>query len=170
MAHAPAAIPGPGNGCVCAAVDAAARAQGLLGHGEAVRGISEVPCHVQHGAVAVDAIGEYASGKFNEPWFDLAFQPVENLTKEGKREILERAFQLNHERLMWRWPRFVELHEWASVAGGAQALVTFTARDWRDLQVLSQLAWMDEEWLAKDEVICRLANREKISAKKTRTS
>ena len=51
---------------------------------------------------------------------------------------------------MARWPRFVELHEWSRVAGGAQALVTFTTRDWRDLQVLSQLAWMDEEWLEKD--------------------
>jgi alpha-amylase/alpha-mannosidase (GH57 family) len=104
---------------------------------------------------------EYASGKFKEPWFDLAFLPAEKLTKEGKQEILERAFQVNHERLMARWSRFVELYEWSRVAGGAQALVTFTARDWRDLQVLSQLAWMDEEWLEKDEVVCRLANRGK---------
>ena len=102
---------------------------------------------------------EYASGNFKEPWFNLAFMPVDHLTKEGKREILERAFQVNHERLMSRWPRFVELHEWSRVAGGAQALVTFTSRDWRDLQVLSQLAWMDEEFLAKDDVVCRLANR-----------
>jgi alpha-amylase/alpha-mannosidase (GH57 family) len=102
---------------------------------------------------------EYASGNFKEPWFNLAFMPVDHLTKEGKREILERAFQVNHERLMNRWPRFVELHEWSRVAGGAQALVTFTSRDWRDLQVLSQLAWMDEEFLAKDDVVCRLANR-----------
>ena len=93
---------------------------------------------------------EYASGKFKEPWFDLAFQPAETLTREGKREILDRAFQVNHERLMARWPRFVELYEWSRVAGGAQALVTFTPRDWRDLQLLSQLAWMDEEWFTKD--------------------
>jgi len=102
---------------------------------------------------------EYASGNFKEPWFTLTFQATEQLTKEGKREILERAFQLNQERMMARWPRFVELYEWSRVAGGAQALVTFTARDWRDLQVLSQLAWMDEEWLAKDAVISQLANR-----------
>jgi len=102
---------------------------------------------------------EYASGSFKDPWFDLAFVPVDRLTREDKREILDRAFQVNHERLMSRWPRFVELYEWSRVAGGAQALVTFTPRDWRDLQVLSQLAWMDEEWFTKDEVICRLANR-----------
>ena len=104
---------------------------------------------------------EYASGNFNEPWFGLAFHAAEKLTKEGKREILDRAFQVNQERLMSRWPRFVELYEWSRAAGGAQALVTFTPRDWRDLQVLSQLAWMDEEWLAKDPVVSRLANRGK---------
>jgi alpha-amylase/alpha-mannosidase (GH57 family) len=104
---------------------------------------------------------EYAGGNFKEPWFNLAFQPTEKLTKEGKVEILDRAFQVNHERLMSRWPRFVELFEWSREAGGVQALVTFTPRDWRDLQVLSQLAWMDEEWLAKDPIVCRLANRGK---------
>jgi alpha-amylase/alpha-mannosidase (GH57 family) len=109
---------------------------------------------------------EYASGKFNEPWFDLAFKASETLTREEKREILERAFQVNHERLMSRWPRFVELYEWSGAAGGAQAIMTFTTRDWRDLQVLSQLVWMDEEWFTKDVVISRLANRGKDFTKK----
>src|ERR1700757_5064869 len=104
---------------------------------------------------------EYASGKFGEPWFALAFKPTDQLTREDKAEILARAFQLNHERLMSRWPRFVELFEWSRPAGGAQAQVTFTPRDWRDLQVLSQLAWMDEIWLAKDEVVSLLASKGK---------
>src|SRR5215471_13895166 len=104
---------------------------------------------------------EYASGKFDDPWFTLAFKNANELTREDKNEILARAFQVNHERLMSRWPRFVELYEWSRPAGGAQALVTFTGRDWRDLQLLSQLAWMDEEWFAKDPVVNRLANRGK---------
>jgi alpha-amylase/alpha-mannosidase (GH57 family) len=109
---------------------------------------------------------EYASGKFKEPWFELAFKNATELTREDKAEILARAFQVNHERLMSRWPRFVELYEWSRPAGGAQAVVTFTPRDWRDLQLLSQLAWMDEEWLAKDPVVCRLANRGKDFSEK----
>jgi alpha-amylase/alpha-mannosidase (GH57 family) len=109
---------------------------------------------------------EYASGKFKEPWFDLAFKNAEQLTREDKSEILARAFQVNLERLLTKWPRFVELHEWSRGAGGAQALITFTARDWRDLQLLSQLAWMDEEWLSKDPVVCRMANRGKDFSEK----
>jgi alpha-amylase/alpha-mannosidase (GH57 family) len=104
---------------------------------------------------------EYASGKFDEPWYTLAFKKTETLTREDKVEILARAFQLNHERLMSRWPRFVELFEWSRPAGGAQAQVTFTARDWRDLQVLSQLSWMDEVWLEKDDIVSRLADKGK---------
>ncbi len=104
---------------------------------------------------------EYASGKFHEPWFDLAFKNAEQLTREDKTEILSRAFQVNHERLLSRWPRFLELYEWSRPAGGAQAIVTFTPRDWRDLQLLSQLAWMDEEWIARDPDINRLSARGK---------
>jgi len=54
---------------------------------------------------------EYASGNFIEPWFSLAFKNAEELTREDKAEIIARAFQVNHERLMSRWPRFVELFE-----------------------------------------------------------
>ena len=104
---------------------------------------------------------EYASGKFKEPWHSLAFKNADELTREHKAEILSRAFQVNHEHLMSRWPRFVELYEWSRPAGGAQALVTFTPRDWRDLQFLSQLAWMEESWFQKDEVISRLATKGK---------
>jgi alpha-amylase/alpha-mannosidase (GH57 family) len=109
---------------------------------------------------------EYASGNFNEPWFNLAFKKTEELGRDDKAEILARAFQLNLERLLTRWPRFVELHEWSRAAGGAQALITFTARDWRDLQVLSQLAWMDEEWFTCDAVVSRMANRGKDYSEK----
>jgi alpha-amylase/alpha-mannosidase (GH57 family) len=104
---------------------------------------------------------EYASGKFDEPLFALTAKAADELTREDKAELLARAFQLNHERLMSRWPRLVELHEWAQPASGAQALVTYTPRDWRDLQLLSQLAWMDETWLAKDEIVSSLAAKGK---------
>ena len=102
---------------------------------------------------------EYASGNFKEPWFELAFKHADELTRECKAEILARAFQVNHERLLTRWPRFLELYEWSRAAGGAQALITFRAREWRDLQLLSQLAWMDEAWFAVDPVVSRLADR-----------
>ena len=99
---------------------------------------------------------EYASGKFQENWFDAATAPGDALTPEQKSEILLRAFQLNHERLMSRWPRFVEIYQQVANAAG-DALQGMSVRDWRDLQLLSQLAWMDEEYLAHDPVVSALS-------------
>jgi len=36
-------------------------------------------------------IEEYASGRFDEPWYALAFKKTEDLTREDKTEILARA-------------------------------------------------------------------------------
>lgn len=103
-------------------------------------------------------IQEYASGQFQESWFDIAFTPAEKLAPDTKREAIERAFQVN-DNFLRRWPRFGALA--AEVrSGGAEACVAqWSARDWRDLQALSQLAWMDEEYLTKDPAVKALADR-----------
>src|SRR5260370_385169 len=51
---------------------------------------------------------EYASCSFKELWFSLAFKNADELSHEDKAEIIFRAFQVNHERLMSRCPRFFE--------------------------------------------------------------
>jgi alpha-amylase/alpha-mannosidase (GH57 family) len=106
-------------------------------------------------------IEEYARGKFHEPWFDVAFAPADSLTAAQKSGILERAFQVNHDNLMARWPRFVELHKRVQSGGAKSAVAQFTVGDWRDLQLLSQLAWMDEEYLAHDAVVSALSKKGK---------
>jgi alpha-amylase/alpha-mannosidase (GH57 family) len=104
-------------------------------------------------------IEEYASGKFDEPWFALAYKPASELSSVEKMEVLQRAFQVNHENLLSRWPRFVELFGWAQISGAESAAAHFNLRDWRDLQLLSQLAWMDEEYLANDPVVSALSRK-----------
>jgi alpha-amylase/alpha-mannosidase (GH57 family) len=105
-----------------------------------------------------EQIEEYASGRFKEEWFEIAFAPTESLAPVQKRAALERAFQV-HESLINRWPRFAELQSQVR-SGGAEACAGyFTVRDWRDLQVLSQLAWMDEEYLANDAVVRALSEK-----------
>ncbi len=102
---------------------------------------------------------EYAQGKFDEPWFELAFKASEELSAEDKSEVLVRAFQVNREHLLRRWPRFVELFERYEQSGAEHAVQSFAQRDWRDLQLLSQLAWMDEEYLTWDEVVGELSRK-----------
>jgi alpha-amylase/alpha-mannosidase (GH57 family) len=103
-------------------------------------------------------IQEYASGQFRESWFEIAFTPAEKLRPEAKREAIDRAFQVN-DNFLRRWPRFGQLASQVR-SGGAEACVAqWSARDWRDLQVLSQLAWMDEEYLTKDPAVRSVSDR-----------
>jgi len=43
--------------------------------------------------------------------------------------------------------------------GTEAAAIQLARRDWRDLQLLSQLAWMDEEYLARDPVVADLSKK-----------
>jgi alpha-amylase/alpha-mannosidase (GH57 family) len=115
-----------------------------------------------------EQIEEYASGQFKERWFEIAFAPAESLRPEQKREALERAFQVN-ENLLRRWPRFMELEsDWRS-SGAETCVAHWAPRDWRDLQVLSQLAWMDEEYLAKDPAVRGLSEKGKNFTEEDKT-
>ncbi len=105
----------------------------------------------------------YASGDFNEDAHELAFREPAEMTEDEKERLLIWAFQVN-ERFLRRWPRYADLARRArskSDGGrpGAAALRQFSLEDWIDLQVLWQLAWMDEIYLATDPMIASLARR-----------
>jgi alpha-amylase/alpha-mannosidase (GH57 family) len=127
-----------------------------------VRVLEEFPgVHVTMNVVPSLAaqLEEYASGKFDEPWFSLAFAPAESLGADERREVLERAFQVNREHVLRRWPRFGELFDWVQATGPDTAPALISMGDLRDLQVLSQLVWMDEEYIATDPVVSALSKK-----------
>jgi alpha-amylase/alpha-mannosidase (GH57 family) len=71
--------------------------------------------------------------------------PAEELTDEQKQFIIDRFWDIN-PKIIDRFPRYQEL------AGmrNDDPLNTWTAQDWRDLQVLFNLAWTDPDWLAEE--------------------
>ncbi|MCS7026826.1 MAG: glycoside hydrolase family 57 protein [Bryobacteraceae bacterium] len=97
-------------------------------------------------------VEEYASGKAVDPFLRLALKPAEDLEEAEVRFILQYFFQANPIHLIGRYPRYAELHEaWrASDRDFRRAKALFNASALRDLQVLSQLAWFDEEFLESD--------------------
>jgi len=105
-----------------------------------------------------EQIEEYASGQFREGWFEIAFAPAEKLGPDTKREAIERAFQVN-ENYLQRWPRFGELASLVRSGGTEACVAHWSPGEWRDLQLLSQLAWMDEEYLAKDPAVRALSEK-----------
>jgi len=84
-------------------------------------------------------IEEYAAGTAVDPFLQVALKPAEEL-KEGEVHFaLRYLFQTNIARLISRYPRYLELYEMRFDRA------RFDVQALRDLQVLSQLAWFDED-------------------------
>ncbi len=97
----------------------------------------------------VAQIEDYNSGVFKDPFWDVAAKPAAELSLEERHFALTYFFQAHGQRMIGRYPRYHQLWEQVRAAGpnAAQAAITFTERDYRDLQVLSQIAWFDEYYL-----------------------
>src|SRR5690606_8735803 len=72
---------------------------------------------------------------------------AEELTDEQKQFILNQFFDTNR-KIIARFPRYQELLELRD--GSEDPLSAFSAEDFRDLQVLFNLAWTDPDWLAEE--------------------
>ena len=108
-------------------------------------------------------IEEYASGEAADPFLRAALKPAEELTEEEQKFILRYLFQANPSRMIRRFPRYGELYDaWAQTGRNPdKARRYFPAQTLRDLQVLSQVAWFDEELLAGDAEVRGLVAKER---------
>ncbi|OFV95638.1 MAG: hypothetical protein A3F68_05980 [Acidobacteria bacterium RIFCSPLOWO2_12_FULL_54_10] len=104
---------------------------------------------------------EYAEGKAQEAMQDLAYRPAESLAHDEKVYLLRYFFQANPEHLIGRYPRYEELYDLAQASGEnlERAVPFFRKEDYTDLQVLSQLAWLDEIYLDRDAELQALVNQ-----------
>ncbi|MBM3783557.1 MAG: glycoside hydrolase [Acidobacteria bacterium] len=87
-------------------------------------------------------LDEYARGVAEDPFLRLALKPAETLTEAEKHFLIKYFFQANVDHLIYRYPRYAELLHRRNQAWDAQ--------DYRDLQVLSQVAWFDEFFLEEN--------------------
>jgi len=83
--------------------------------------------------------------------------PADQLTPADKRFILRRFFDVN-PKIVNRFPRYIALRDKRSTADMAETgdegldavAAQWTIADFRDLQVLFNLAWMDPDFLAQE--------------------
>ena len=106
-------------------------------------------------------VQDYARQSAVERAYEVAFKPVERLSEDDRQFLLQSAFQLNHQNLLKRYPRFRELWDKSQATDPATAARFFSAHDLLDLQVLSQLAWFDEIYLSGDPQIRKLVVQER---------
>ncbi len=102
----------------------------------------------------VTQIQDYASGKATDPFYAVAAKPAEDLNEYERQFALQYLFQANVVNLIGRYPRYKDLWERFHHANRdpVRAMPLFSTQDFADLQVLSQLAWFDEYFLARKDV------------------
>ncbi len=105
-------------------------------------------------------VEDYAAGKAHDPFLQLALKPAEALTEDEQRFILKQFFHANPARMIYRYPRYGELYDACRVQRESPASKgIFGPQEFRDLQVLSQLAWFDEYYQEDDAVIAGLIRK-----------
>jgi len=105
----------------------------------------------------VAQIQDYVSGAARDPFFDVAAMPASDLTLEEKRFAVQYLFQANVDHLINRYPRYRELCDFAGQCrrrddDPVKIIAGMSDGDIRDLQVLSQIAWLDEFFLEDPDI------------------
>ncbi|MFZ0687878.1 MAG: glycoside hydrolase family 57 protein [Terriglobales bacterium] len=102
----------------------------------------------------VTQIQDYVSGDAQDPFLQVAAKPAKDLTEQERCFALQYLFQANPVNVIGRYPRYRELFEKFRGAGESpeKAAKYFQAQDFTDLQVLSQIGWFDEFFLAEKDI------------------
>ncbi len=115
-------------------------------------------------------LDDYADGAKDAYWTHTEI-PAAQLTEDDKRFILRYFFDIN-PKIIARFPRYVELQAKrpadddalsAALAGG------WSEQDFRDLQVLFNLAWTDPDWLAQEPLASLVAKGRDFSEEDKQT-
>ena len=103
----------------------------------------------------ITQIQDYVAGAAGDPFLDVAAKPAKDLTLAERQFALQYLFQANPVNMIGRYPRYRELWDHFRNAGGSPDLAdkSFQAQDFTDLQVLSQIAWFDEFFLADQDIV-----------------
>ncbi len=103
--------------------------------------------------VLIEQLDAISNGTKDVYWV-LGEKPVDQLSEDEKRFILTRFFDANWQNVIPRFPRYQELLTKRGTAADPDsidaALARFTDQDFRDLQVLWNLAWIDPDFLAQE--------------------
>lgn len=101
----------------------------------------QVSCVVNFSGSLIKQIHEYVEEGKRDTWWDLTLKPAAQLNAQDKRQVLKHFFSINWETCIRPLPRYWELLEKRGHNADEASTQDFTTEDWRDLQVLFNLAW-----------------------------
>jgi len=98
----------------------------------------------------------FATGQARDQFLDLSLKPASDLTDADAAFIVRNFFHAQRERMIDAYPRYAELlarrgNALPTPAEARAAARRFSTDDLRDLQVLQKVAWVDPEYLERDE-------------------
>jgi alpha-amylase/alpha-mannosidase (GH57 family) len=106
----------------------------------------------------ISQLQEYVAGAAQDPFLEIAASPAAELSEAQKAFAIQYLFQANADHLIGRYPRYHELGQQFRPEAGLgtgeirRMAARLKERDLTDLQVLSQIAWMDEFFLDEPEI------------------
>ena len=108
-------------------------------------------------------IRELAEGKASSPFITVTTKPAQDLSEAEQEFLLRYSFQANVGHMIFRYPRYAGLYNaWlASGRDARRARRFFSSQDLRDLQVISQTAWFDEQYQDHDPDVRALIAKER---------
>jgi len=105
-------------------------------------------------------VEEYARGEARDPYLAAALKPAEALTEAEQIFLLQQFLQPHPPRMAQALPRYAGLLELKDSRTSLEsARRRFSTQDFRDLQVISQLIWFDEEFREKDPAVRELFDK-----------
>jgi len=109
----------------------------------------------------LDQIEMYCQG-YVDRHLELSKIPARELSFEMKKEILESFFDANYPTMIYPYPRYRQLYRKQESCGSDINLATeiFSTSEWRDLQVWSNLVWIDPMF-REDEPIRELFQKKR---------
>ena len=106
----------------------------------------------------IKQIDAFNNGQRDKVWAETLI-PADQLSDADKTYILQRFFDVNG-KIIARFPHYAELQQKRAGADDASisaALASWTPQDFRDLQVLFNLAWTDPDYLAREPLASLVA-------------
>lgn len=128
-----------------------------------------VPC-------LIEQLEDYMNNNASDPYLELSQIRVEKLSNEQKSKILELFFDLNWEKMVYKFPRYKEIldkrEKFKKKYNGnfSKVALEFKSQEILDLTVWFNIAWFDYIWQTKDRVLVDLIKKDKDFSEKDRKS
>ncbi|MFU8802695.1 MAG: glycoside hydrolase [Bradymonadaceae bacterium] len=109
----------------------------------------DVRCVTNFSGSLIRQIHEYVEEGKRDTWWDLTLKPAALLSAQDKGLLLKHFFSVNWETCIRPLPRYWQILQKRGTDPGKARVEDFSTEEWRDLQVLFNVAWFG--FSARDE-------------------